>query len=117
MDVDGLWLVAFKTEAGWKSGGVLALVGDRMVGGDSSFYYVGDSKRSRDADGWLLDGTLKVRHYDGSDLTSYGVHTRGFDARFHAKIPDPGGKGVGNISAPPPGPGTVAFHLTRQHNV
>jgi len=62
---DGLWTVKFQTNLGLLGQGVVVLVGTRVLGGDTSFYYDGYLKGS----GELIEGEITVIRF-AQTLTS-----------------------------------------------
>lgn len=67
MLVDGLWTVEFATSLGQGSG-VATFVDGNVLGGDSSYYYVGRYSAS----GSSIKARLTVMHYSGPMSNVFG---------------------------------------------
>ena len=78
---DGLWSVKFQTNLGLFGQGVVVVVGSRVLGGDSSFYYEGHLKVSAD----LMEGEITVIRF-AQTLTSVFGNLEKFKLVLSGKI-------------------------------
>jgi len=82
-EMDGLWTVEFSTPIATGSG-VVTVRNLSIMGGDSSFYYIGTFAR----DGSNLRGKLQAKHYSGSLSDGVFGPRRLIDLGFDAALGD-----------------------------
>jgi hypothetical protein len=79
--LEALWTVEFIVAGGMVNGGVIALDGGRLFGGDSQYYYIG----TYDAHGGILRGKARIVHYHGPRSTAWGTDEPEFAVELQAK--------------------------------
>lgn len=80
--LEGLWTVEFRTNLGSFGYGVGVFVSNRILGGDSSYYYDGAVK----IEGESVTGELKVINYSGQMPSVFGNLTN-FSIKFSGTLP------------------------------
>jgi len=66
--VEALWSVEIERDRGWAPAGVVILKTGRILGGDSTFYYLG-SFAEKDS---TIRGTALINYYYGNAVTLWG---------------------------------------------
>lgn len=81
--MEGLWSVAFATRMG-ANYGVVYFDGDRLIGGDSAFFWTGTVKQ----DGNDLRAELQARTHSGQPvLTIFGNSSSSFSVELRGSLP------------------------------
>jgi len=78
--LEALWSVEFSSNLGMKGAGVAVFETGRVLGGDSSYYYVGDAEVVNS----ILRAKLEVTHYSGPRNSVVGNYDR-----YHLEISGP----------------------------
>ena len=81
MSVEGLWSLFFKSNVGGEGGGVVVFETGRILGGDMSYYYLGDYK----IDNGQVMGKVRVTHYQGEPSSIFGRASE-FDLKIGGKL-------------------------------
>lgn len=68
MDLNGLWVAEFSANGGHGSG-VLAVSGNQLLGGDSSYFYSGEIHLLERSG---VRGTLSIQHFAGPQNSIFG---------------------------------------------
>ena len=73
--LEALWAVYYGdvVDPNHFNGGVVVFETSRIFGGDSNFYYTGEYHAS----GGKIDAKIKVTHYNGHDVTAFGIQVSG----------------------------------------
>ena len=70
--IEALWSVTFNTPQGAWGSGVVVLETQRILGGDSMYYYLGDYTVT----GSVVQGSVDVVHYSGPPHNVFGPLNR-----------------------------------------
>lgn len=90
MSIEGLWSLFFRSNVGGEGGGVVILETGRILGGDVSYYYVGDYEVDRGQ----VTGNVRVTHYQGEPRSIFGQATQ-FNLRIAGAL---SGTQIGDIN-------------------
>jgi T3SS negative regulator,GrlR len=84
---EALYLVKFGDAAasGYPNGGVLVMVGGRLFGGDSGFYYRGTVSHEGDA----IAATIEMTRHDPKWHSAFGEPSRSFAIKITGQILGP----------------------------
>jgi hypothetical protein len=93
--IDGLWSVQFQGPQA-HAGGVVVLVGGRVLGGDSGFAYVGSYELS----GETLRAKVTVKNFDPTVSNVFGI-AGSFDLLLEAKVQGDSMTGTGALASSP----------------
>lgn len=66
--VEGLWSIEFASSHGFVGGGVVVLETQRIFGGDSSYYYIGDYRVQNNQ----IVAMVTITHYNGPPSSIFG---------------------------------------------
>lgn len=81
MSVQGLWTVDFQITGGGRFSGVVVLQGNKVLGGDSQYYYTGAYKESGDD----IQAEINCAHYAGAVSTAFGTNESSYSLRMEGK--------------------------------
>ena len=83
-NIEGLWVIEFSIDlTEWQNGGILVLETQKILGGDSQYYYVGEYR--------IFEGKLianaRIQHHSGPPHTAFGDSSKDFNITLEgAKI-------------------------------
>jgi len=66
--MDGLWVVEFSSSLGLFGGGVMIVIGDRILGGDVGYYYSGRYTQDKQS----ITGEIDVIRFDQNTISVFG---------------------------------------------
>ncbi len=74
MSLEALWTIEFQDVHGWVNGGVVVFETNRVFGGDSNYYYVGQFEQTK----YGLTADARIVHYHGEARTAFGDDAKDF---------------------------------------
>ena len=80
--LEGFWTAEFQGIANFFGGAVVILIGSRLYGGDSQYYYTG----FYDVKDKTLTGLLQVTAFVPGATTVFGTHERNFTIHLNGTI-------------------------------
>lgn len=94
MSLEALWTLEFQTNNTWTNGGVVVLESNKIYGGDSQYYYLGNYELNRDTIIAKISGT----HYHGPINTIWGTDEKQTQVSFTGTYDKDEGKIVGELT-------------------
>ena len=75
-NIEGLWVIEFSIDlTQWQNGGILVLETQKILGGNSKYYYVGEYH--------IFEGKLianaRIQHHSGLPYTAFGDNSKDFN--------------------------------------
>jgi len=81
MNTKGLWTVEFQTSKAWTNGGVVVLYDEKVLGGDSQYFYAGTFREQGDN----ITAEITATHYHGPVSTQFGTRERSYQLYMAGK--------------------------------
>ena len=81
MSVQGLWTVDFQIARGLRFSGVIVLQGNKVLGGDSQYYYTGTYREKGDN----VEAEVQCTHYAGDVSTAFGTREKSYSLKLEGK--------------------------------
>src|SRR5689334_1355861 len=79
--IEGLWTFEAASPDGWPVGGVVVLVGGRLLGGSGQHYYAG-AYRERER---MFEGEARVLHFQGPAVSPFGDASPDYRVAFRGR--------------------------------
>jgi hypothetical protein len=79
--IEGLWTFEAISHDGWPAGGVVVLIGGRLLGGSNRYYYVGTYREH----GYVFEGEARLFHFQGPALNAFGDTTPDYRVLFRGR--------------------------------